>query len=104
MPTTAIEMGTNPMLKNSAAVDDVDVGVGVTATATDTEMYTNPMLKNLVVPAPAGRAGKHCGPKALRTLRAGAYACGGQTCGPGTAQGPHGGQACGPCTSTIKNP
>jgi hypothetical protein len=46
-------------------------------------------------------AGKHCGPKALRTLWAGACCCGGQTCGPGTAQGPHGGQACGPCT--IKN-
>jgi hypothetical protein len=43
-------------------------------------------------------AGKHCGPKALRTLRAGACCCGGQACGPWTAQGPHGGQACGPCT------
>ena len=51
--------------------------------------------------AHARTAGKHCGPKALRTLRAGACCCGGQTCGPGTAQGPHGGRACGPCT--IKN-
>jgi hypothetical protein len=41
------------MLKNSAAVDDVDVGVGVTGT--ETEMYTNPMLKNSAVPASVGQ-------------------------------------------------
>jgi hypothetical protein len=31
--------------------------------------------------------GKHCGPKALRALRAGACCCGGQTCGPGAGRG-----------------
>ena len=53
VPTTAIEMGTNPVLKNSAAVDDVDVGVGVTDTKT--EICTNPMLKNSAVPASVGQ-------------------------------------------------